>query len=459
MDRLDDILLAVSKSDEIDRGIIVTAAQKIVHSALEGLNATRASIWLIDSSINEMSCFISEPDFPISADTSHLIDSSEYKVYLEALEKQHYVVSNNATDVMQNFIDQNDDTAHTEDRSAIACAIRYKGSIIGILRCELNNYKIWSYRECSFLMNLTEMVGRGLLAQRWQSAETELFNANHHLEKKVEVRTLELTNTLDELHVVQDQLIESEKMAALGGLVAGVAHEINTPLGICITSISHLKTKADQLTKTFDSGDITEEDLTSFLRSADETLNLSQHQLQRTANLVKSFKQVAVDQSIDELSTFNLHDKLEELIISFRHELKNIHATMFIECPKNMLVTTYTGAFDLVITNLTMNSILHGLDEKQNGIIKIEVNQSDESQIDLMFSDSGCGVPEENRKKIFNPFFTTRRNKGGTGLGLNILYNLVNHKMKGTIKLATDTAQASDVGAAFLITLPAAIVE
>lgn len=453
MDRFDEILLEVSTSEEIDRGIILAAALHIVESALDGLDCSRASIWLIDSDINEISCLTSIPSFARDTNTSHPTNTDDYEKFLSTLNKRRYFLSYGKSDFMQNVMSCYDDTKKSVAHSAVDCAIRYRGSLIGILRCEDNMRRDWSQKEGHFLANLADMVGRGLLAQRWQSAENSLSYANEHLEEKVRLRTIELSEALEELYIVKDQLVESEKMAALGGLVAGVAHEVNTPLGICITSISHLKTRADQLSEVFGSGKITEEDLTSFLSAANETLELSQHHLQRTANLVKSFKQVAVDQSIDEVDTFNLHNKLEDLIVSFRHELKTVSASMFIECPAALQVTTYPGVLDQVITNLTMNSIHHGLEDTHNGMIRIEVMQTDENNLRLVFSDNGVGIPKENRRKVFEPFFTTRRNKGGTGLGLNILYNLVTHKMKGTVKLLDDKVH----GASFVISLPRTI--
>jgi signal transduction histidine kinase len=144
---------------------------------------------------------------------------------------------------------------------------------------------------------------------------------------------------------------------------------------------------------------------------------------------------------------------LEELIVSFRHELRRVSACLLLECPTTLKITTYPGVLDQVITNLVMNSIYHGLEGVQNGIIKIDIKLAGDDGLRMVFSDNGCGILEENRKKIFEPFFTTRRNKGGTGLGLNILYNLVNHKMQGTVKLSDDIVQ----GAAFEIMLPLAV--
>ena len=126
---------------------------------------------------------------------------------------------------------------------------------------------------------------------------------------------------------------------------------------------------------------------------------------------------------------------------------------MLLECPKNISMTTYSGVLDQIITNLAMNSIHHGLENVPNGMISIDVKATENNLLRLVFSDNGWGVPEENRNKIFNPFFTTRRNLGGTGLGLNILYNLVYHKLQGTVKLV-DNNDADNQGATFVITLP-----
>lgn len=450
MSTLDDILLNVSLSKEVDAGIIFSAASSIVKYAQSGLAASSASIWLMDSSVQEISCFISEPESESFTNPNHAVNYAACPELLEHLEASRYIICHGLNEYKSSSLAYLSDANIDPTLSVIDCPIRYDGELIGLLRCESNEERKWDKDEGRFLANLADMVGRALLAQRWQSAEGLLQLANRQLEKKVESRTNELSNTLEDLYVTQAQLVESEKMAALGGLVAGIAHEINTPLGICITSISHIKTKTEQLEASFLSGEITEEDLTAFLKPAKETLELSQHHLQRTANLVKNFKQIAVDQSIDETSSFNLHDKLESLIISFRHELKVKTASMLLDCPRTITMTTFPGALDQVITNLTMNTIHHGFADKDGGSINIEVVEQPNDTLCLKFSDNGCGIPEENRSKIFDPFFTTRRYEGGTGLGLNILYNLITHKMLGTVSLSS----RHENGATFVINLP-----
>ena len=438
MSELDDILLKVSLSKEVDDGIIFSAARSIVKYAQSGLAASSASIWLMDSSVHEISCFFSEPESESFTNPNHAVDYTACPELIEHLKSSRYVICNGLSEYQSSSLAYLSDANIDPTLSVIDCPIRYGGELIGLLRCESNEQREWADDEGRFLANLADMVGRALLAQRWQSAEGSLQLANKQLEKKVISRTHELSETLENLYLTQNQLVEAKKMAALGGLVAGIAHEINTPLGICITSISHIKSKAEELEARFLSGEITEEDLTSFLKPAKETLELSQHHLQRTANLVKNFKQIAVDQHIDETSRFNLHDKLESLIISFRHELKIKTASMILDCPHALYMTTFSGALDQVITNLTMNALRHGFAEISGGTISIEVSELPEDKLCLKFSDNGSGIPEDNRSKIFDPFFTTRRNEGGTGLGLNILFNLVTHKMHGTVSLATE---------------------
>lgn len=447
---LDEILLKVSLSKEVDAGIIFSAASSIVKYAHSGLTASSVSIWLMDSSVQEISCFISEPESESFTNPNHAVNYAACPELLEHLDASRYIICHGLGEYKSSSLAYLSDANIDPTLSVIDCPIRYDGELIGLLRCESNEERRWAADEGRFLANLADMIGRALLAQRWQSAEGSLQLANKLLEEKVKSRTIELSNTLEDLYVAQKQLVEAEKMAALGGLVAGIAHEINTPLGICITSISHIKSKAEELEASFLSGEITEEDLRNFLKPTKETLELSQHHLQRTAKLVKNFKQVAVDQSIDETSNFNLHDKLESLIISFRHELKTKSASMILDCPHTISMTTFPGSLDQVITNLTMNAIHHGFYERDGGTISIEVSEQPDDTVRIKFSDNGYGIPEENRSKIFDPFFTTRRYEGGTGLGLNILYNLVTHKMNGSVNLS----DKQEKGTAFIITLP-----
>ncbi len=291
-----------------------------------------------------------------------------------------------------------------------------------------------------------------------KNAEMQMQQMNETLEQRVKTRTTELTeanmalrNTLDELKTTQTQLIESEKMAALGNLVAGIAHEINTPIGIGVTGITYLKERTTEIEKLQSLGKMKKSDLIKFIETAIDSTSLILSNLNRAAELVRSFKQVAVDQSAEDLRSFNVKVYLNEILNSLHHEFKRTGHTVTVDCPDDLEITNYPGAFYQVFLNLLMNSLIHGLDEMKDGIIKIEVVKKD--KIIFKVSDNGKGIPEEMVGRIFEPFFTTKKDQGGSGLGLHIVYNLVHLKMQG--KIHCESGQ--ETGTSFIMEIPETI--
>ena len=250
--------------------------------------------------------------------------------------------------------------------------------------------------------------------------------------------------TLYQLRTTQAQLVESEKMAALGNLVAGVAHEINTPVGVGVTAASQLDKLTKDLANLYKESKMTRADLEKYLNSAHQSSVLLLRNLTRAAELTKSFKQVAVDQSSEQQRAFFLKEYLNEIITSLRPEFKSAPHQIEINCPSEIKLFSYPGALSQIITNLIINSMRHGFQQCVDGLITIEVTlmttTTDSSLVNesvnrlvLHYSDNGKGIPPDIIDKIFQPFFTTNRQAGGTGLGLHIVYNLVTHKLKGTI--------------------------
>lgn len=275
--------------------------------------------------------------------------------------------------------------------------------------------------------------------------EREILDLNHNLENAVEERTAELQNSLEKLSATikdlkdtQRKLVEQEKMASLGGLVAGVAHEINTPIGVAITATSHLSESIDTLNKAFNSGQLTKSAFRESVDDMAETTQMVFKNLERAAAQVRSFKMVAVDQSNEDQRDFNLREYLDNIIMSLRPRLKRTQHVINLDMPDDVTLFSFPGVYSQIFTNLIMNSLIHGFEGMDNGVITIHA-ELEGKQLRLDYYDNGRGVPEQIRDRIFDPFVTTNRHRGGTGLGTHILYNLITQVLKGRIELLDDT--------------------
>jgi C4-dicarboxylate-specific signal transduction histidine kinase len=284
------------------------------------------------------------------------------------------------------------------------------------------------------------MIGTTSDVTEAKEHEIEVELLNRELESRVRQRTEALDSSNRELQVAlsglqqaQDQLVHSEKMAALGGLVAGVAHEINTPLGIGVTAASHLESETKRLGLAMDAGSLTRDELERFRQTALESAQLILRNLMRADKLVRSFKQVAVDQSNEDRRQFDLAAYLQEVVISLNPALKKTPHRIELDAEAPLLLDSYPGAVYQIVANLVMNSLLHAFVEGQAGLIAISARSYGE-QVVLDYRDDGRGMAEEVRKRIFEPFFTTRRGEGGSGLGMHIVWNLATQLLGGTIQ-------------------------
>jgi C4-dicarboxylate-specific signal transduction histidine kinase len=319
---------------------------------------------------------------------------------------------------------------YTDEIKTLSCVSEEVKNTVDKLESEIDNRKIAEY------------------------AVTEL---NHNLEQNVESRTKELQksndelkNTLQELQSTQKKLIENDKMASLGKLVAGIAHELNTPIGNALTSISFIEHKISSLVNDLQSNQLKKSLLKSDLDEMKEASSISLLSIERAAEQIKSFKLVAVDTTVDDIREINLRTYIEDIVRSLSPQIKKAgHEVNFLGC-EDAVVKSYPGAYVQIFTNLIQNSFIHGFENKNNGSINIEVIDEPE-QVKIFYSDNGKGVTEEVRQSIFEPFFTTNRKGGGSGLGAHIIYNLVNQKLKGQITVLEDTP---DSGLSYYIQIP-----
>ena len=264
--------------------------------------------------------------------------------------------------------------------------------------------------------------------------EKKIVDFSDNLEDKVEQRTKELKQNYKKLQSTQAQLIQSEKMASLGALVAGVSHEVNTPLGIALTAITHSIEELKILEENYNNKTMSEKDFIAYINEANQINDSIYKNLSRAVSLIKSFKQVAVDQSSEELREFRLKDYIEEILISLHNRIKKTKLKINVDIDDNITINSYPGAFSQIFTNLIMNSIIHGYKDDEKGNINITANLKDKKLI-ITYEDDGKGLDDTIKQKIFDPFYTTNRAKGGSGLGMNIVYNLVVKKLHGTIEV------------------------
>ncbi|MBW3808039.1 PAS domain S-box protein [Aeromonas jandaei] len=305
--------------------------------------------------------------------------------------------------------------------------------------------------------NLKYQIGFGYDITQLKKVEREIIQLNEQLEGKVAERTRSLSeaNTqlgkaYDDLKQAQQTLVESEKMASLGSLVAGVAHEINTPIGISVTASSYLQERVADFKSHIESKQLSRSYLNEFTVNLDESMQLLQGNLRRASELIASFKQVAVDQSSEARYNFSLADNLHQVVVSLGHKLKKAQCEVDIQCDPKLSIFSFPGSFTQIYSNLILNSINHGFDnwDKPKKItIKVE-QQGEELLID--YSDNGRGIPPEILPRIFDPFVTSKRGQGGSGLGTHIIYNLVVQLLRGRIHCASEPGN----GAEFHIRLP-----
>jgi signal transduction histidine kinase len=258
-------------------------------------------------------------------------------------------------------------------------------------------------------------------------------------------------NALHELNAAQQNLIDAERLAALGGLVAGVAHEVNNPIGISLTVASSFARRAEMFEAELRSETgLRRSQLEDFVRTSRDAAQQLVGNLHRAGELIQSFKQVAVDRSHAERRLFSLSEATDQIIASLRPALKKASITLSVEVPEGLVIDGYPGAYGQILTNLFLNAAYHAFPDGRSGAISILAKPRGSDDVEIIFSDNGVGMTPDVQRQAFDPFFTTRRNEGGTGLGLHIVYNLVTQQLGGRMMLDSRLGQ----GTTFRIIMP-----
>ncbi len=239
-----------------------------------------------------------------------------------------------------------------------------------------------------------------------------------------------------QLQSVKDSLVQAEKMASLGELVAGVAHEINTPIGVSLSAASYLSEQIEQFDRTVALQQVRKTDLTAMVQNTREASGIILRNMERAAELVRSFKQVAADQTSESRRSFDLAEAIQDILFSLGPSFKHSNVRLQHRVQEGVAMDCFPGALAQIISNLVLNSLLHAYEQGNEGAIDVAADQNvSGDEVIISVSDDGKGIAPHNLSRIFDPFFTTRRNQGGTGLGLHIVHNLVHGSLCGTIRV------------------------
>ena len=353
-------------------------------------------------------CVVSAREIKID---EYTIDNRELDSVNRDLTEKNKVVLMNA-----------DGSAPPQVKSGIFAPMIVKSKVIGVLCLQSEHAHAFTSRDLDILRTLAAYA-----AIAFDNAEAYQY-----------------------LQMTQAKLVEQEKLAALGSLVAGVAHELNTPLGNSLLTASTMQEMSSKFLAEVETGKMRRSSLEVFARATETSSTLLVRNLSAASDLIIGFKQIAVDQASDQRRQFNLKVVSEEIALTMSNRLKREEHELKIAIPEMILMDSYPGPYGQVLNNLIMNAIVHAFDGRQHGVMRLTADLIDDKQVRLLFSDNGVGVSEGNLSKIFDPFFTTRLGQGGSGLGLHICYNIVSSVLGGSIEVRSVLGS----GTSFEIILP-----
>lgn len=447
--RLEEIKRRVSCSPLIDAGEQEPAIRLVLDCICEGLASARAGVWFRDAQAGGIRCRLLIDRNHGTESDDMLLTEKDYPRYFECLQAERAIVSHDACT----------DPATLEFRdfylvplgitSMLDVPIRHHGEMIGIICAEHTGPKRrWTNDEVTFASGMGDLVGRAINAHENRLAQSALALLNRQLEDKVTERTAVLEATLKRLRQTQDDLLQSEKLASLGSMVAGIAHELNTPIGNARTVVTTLGERARELRQHIDGHSLRRSDLTGGLSAMCEMADLADRSMQRASFLITNFKQVAVDQVSECRRGFDLREVIEENITALRPGFKPRPVTMLNAVAPGIHCDSYPGPLGQVLTNLVQNAAIHGLAERAGTIeVRASVNGK---QLELTVSDDGIGMDAATSARIFEPFFTTRLGRGGSGLGLAICHRIVASVLSGEIRVVSTPG----IGSQFIVSFP-----
>lgn len=435
---LQHILARISRNPDIDKGDLSATNSLILTAITQGLAVDRASVWMLSEDHRLIHC-IYQLDGELHTQPELTLSRQDFPRYFSALDAERNIVAANAhhhpytTEFSDVYL------SPSGICSMLDTPIRHHGMMVGIICIEHRHPKQWQTDEVVFASFLADIYGRALSASERMRYQAELEQLNSRLEQIINQRTHELTHSLEQLQHTQHQLIEVEKMASLGRLVAGIAHEINTPLGVAVTANSHGEATLLELEKLFQAGQLTRQQFSQSGAAIKRSIAMVNTNLQRTVDLVNSFKQIAAANPDQQMEWLLLSQFVPKVLGSVDSLLKQHQVTVQLQLPENLKIQSFASPLATILTRLIENACMHAFTLQNPRQIIIRASQNQQNwQLDI--ADNGRGMDADELAHAFEPFFTTRRSQGAKGLGLTLVFNLVSHLLQGNVSLHnTDT--------------------
>ena len=436
---LQQILAQISRNPDIDKGDLLASNQLILTGITQGLSADRASVWLLSDDHSEMRCTYQVDCGQHQAQPGITLSREQYPRYFAALDEERNIVAYDAHTHPQTAEFSRNYLTPLKIDSMLDTPIRHHGAMVGIICIEHRAQKQWSTDEIVFAGFLADIYGRALSASERMRYQQELEHLNSALEQIISERTQELTQSLEQLQQTQHSLIEVEKMASLGRLVAGIAHEINTPLGVAVTANSHAQATLLELEQRVLSGQLTRQHFSQSGNAIKSSIAMVNSNLARAVDLVNSFKQTAASAEDQRPELLELSEFLPRVVSSVDSLLKQYNVSVILQLPDSLPVHSFASTLSTIVSRVIENACYHAFNDSRKRQICITARQTAHSW-QLSIADNGRGMSEDELNRAFEPFFTTRRNDGAKGLGLTLVFNLVSHVLQGEVSLNnTDT--------------------
>ncbi len=447
---LETILFKISQSPEIDSGDLKTAGSLIIQACCNGLNISRTSMWSVDESGAKCHLLFDNGEFQTF--DNFFLSRQAFPIYFQNLDNERIIA---AADAVNDKITFEFSEVYLKPRniaSMLDVPIRRNGKMIGIICCEHQgqHLKHWQDDELIFVSTLAELYGRAINAHRSLQYEEALRDLNAELDSIVKKRTKELEATIFELKQAQEELAESKKLAALGEMVAGIAHEVNTPLGVAITAASLCAEKMGAVSANLESKTLTKPMLIDSLNHSGDALKIVLANLDRSAHLMNDFKNVSANQINPTREKVIIEEYVGQVLNTLSPKLKKHKVQVEYNIASRHARYTNPGLLAQVISNLVNNTIDHAFETEQSEKKLEVIIEKTIDHIYIHFKDNGKGISEQHLAHIFDPFFTTKRHEGNTGLGLSISYNLLKKQLGGSLSVSSTEGGGSQ----FTMSLP-----